>query len=233
MQLIYNLNKEASVIVQTPVGDTSEFTTGPIVKQGSILGPVLCSSSTAEFCGVNLGVTVGALVLASLLYVDDIIDLSSTFSDCIEAHRRAVLFAKLKKLKYSAKKCFNMIVNKAAGMEHPELHLDGGKLVVPASVITYLGDLFNEKGNNDDLIDDRVKRGTKAMISIMALMSETDVGEHHINVMLLLYRSLFLSTMLFNSQTWSNLRKKDIDALKVVQQKFLKRIVGVSVCIYI
>ena len=228
LQLIYNLNKEASVTVQTPFGDTSEFTTDPIVKQGSILGPVLCSSSTAEFCGVNLGVTVGTLVLASLLYVDDIIDLSSTLSDCIESHEKAILFAKLKKLKYSAKKCFNMIINKIAGMEHPELQLGGGNCVVPTSVLTYLGDLFNEKGNNDDLIDDRVKRGTKAMISIMAMMSEIDVGEHHINVMLLLYRSLFLSTMLFNSQTWSNLRKKDIDALKVVQQKFLKRIVGVS-----
>ena len=87
-----------------------------------------------------------------------------------------------------------------------------------------LGDLFNQKGNNDDLIKDRVKRGTKAMITIMALMSETEVGEHYINVMLLLYRSLFLSTMLFNSQTWSKLRKKDIDALKLIQLKFLKRI---------
>ena len=46
--------------------------------------------------------------------------------------------------------------------------------------------------------------------------------------MLLLYRALFLSTVLFNSSTWSNLRKKDLDSLKTLQLKFLKRIVGVA-----
>ena len=228
LQLIYNLNKEASVVVQTPFGETTKFTTDPIVKQGSILGPVLCSTSTAEYCSTNLGVTIGTLVIASLLYVDDIIDLSSSHCDCLDAHQSAVLFAKLKKLKYSVSKCFNMIINKKKGSEHPELYLDDEEMVLPVSVITYLGDLFNEQGNNDDLISDRVKRGIKAMITIMAMMAETDVGVHYINVMLLLYRSLFLSSMLFNSQTWSKLRKKDIDALKITQLKFLKRIIGVA-----
>ena len=59
-------------------------------------------------------------------------------------------------------------------------------------------------------------------------MAETEVGGYHVSVMLLLYRSLFLSTTLFNSQAWSNLRKKDIDELRVLQLKFLKRIIGVA-----
>ena len=66
------------------------------------------------------------------------------------------------------------------------------------------------------------------MITIVSLMSETEVGIHHVSVMLLLYRALFLSTVLFNSSTWSNLRKKDLDSLKTLQLKFLKRIVGVA-----
>ena len=57
-------------------------------------------------------------------------------------------------------------------------------------------------------------------------MAEIEVGVHHVNIMLLLYQSLFLSTMLFNSQTWSNLRKKDLDSLRTLQLKFLKRILG-------
>ena len=51
---------------------------------------------------------------------------------------------------------------------------------------------------------------------------------YYFNVALLLYPALFLSTVLFNSQTWSNLRKKDYDQLKRLQSKFIKRIVGVS-----
>ena len=66
------------------------------------------------------------------------------------------------------------------------------------------------------------------MITIASLMAEIEVGVHHVNIMLLLYRSLFLSTMLFNSQTWSNLRQKDIDSLRKLQLKYLKRILGVA-----
>ena len=95
-------------------------------------------------------------------------------------------------------------------------------------MIIIIGDIFNSRGNNDGLIADRIKRGTKAMITIASLMAETEVGVYHVSVMLLLYRSLFLSTTLFNSQAWSNLRKKDIDELRRLQLKFLKRVVGVA-----
>lgn len=66
------------------------------------------------------------------------------------------------------------------------------------------------------------------MITIAALMSEVNAGAHRISTNLLLYRSLFLSTILFNSQTWSNLRTDDIKKLTTLQLKFLKRIVGVG-----
>ena len=90
-----------------------------------------------------------------------------------------------------------------------------------------MGDIFNSLGYNDGLIADRIKRGTKALITIVSLIAETEVGIHHVSVMLLLYRALFLSTVLFNSSTWSNLRQKDLNSLKT-QLKFLKRIVGVA-----
>ena len=227
LQLIYSLNKNATVTVQTPYGETSPFKSDPIVKQGTILGPSLCSSSTGEYCDINPGVCVGNLVISSLLFVDDIVDLSSTLEDCETSHKNAVHFAKKKKLIYSGTKCFNMVINGKRKVDPPNLEIDASKKVLTATEIAYLGDIFNSKGNNDGLIADRLKRGTKAMISISALMSEVDVGIYRISSFLLLYNSLFLMTMLFNSQTWSNLRKQDIKALTTIQLKFLKRIVGV------
>ena len=112
--------------------------------------------------------------------------------------------------------------------ELPVLMLDENNRVILAKEITYLGDVFNILGNNDGLIADRISRGTKAMITIASLMAEIEVGIHHVEVMLLLYRALFLSTVLFNSSTWSNLRKKDLDSLRTLQLKFLKRVVGVA-----
>ena len=215
-------------MVKTPFGDTTSFDTDPIVKQGTVLGPVLCSSSTGEYCTKNIGVAIGTLVLASLLYVDDIIDLTGSIRDCEDSHRNALLFSLLKKLKYSCTKCYNMIINQKSGSEVPILPLDDENNVLTASELAYLGDVFNNMGNNDGLIKDRVKRGIKAMVTITALMAEREVDVHRVSIMLLLYRALFISTMLFNSQAWSKLRKKDINSLQTLQLKYLKRVLGVA-----
>ena len=229
LQLIYNLNKRAKVIVQTPCGPTAVFETAPIVKQGTVLGPCLCSASTGEYCAENPGVCVGCATISALVYVDDIIELSSSIEDFLSSHQKALLFAKRKKLKFSGSKCYWMVLNrKTKNGTIPILRIDEENIVLQASEIIYLGDVFNELGNNDGLIADRVRRGTQAMITIASLMAEIEVGSHHVEIMLLLYRALFLSTMLFNSQTWSNLRKKDIDCLRTLQLKFLKRILGVA-----
>ena len=76
--------------------------TTEILKQGTVLGPSLCSSSTGEYCDVNTGICVGDLVIAALLYVGDIIDLSNTKDECETAHGNTKLFAKQKKLFFSA-----------------------------------------------------------------------------------------------------------------------------------
>ena len=229
LQLVYSLNKKAKVVVDTPYGYTSEFETGPIVKQGTVLGSVLCSASTGEYCGINTGVVIGTLQLSSLLYVDDKIDMSSSLLSRSSSHCNAVTFSHSKKLTCSGTKCYSMGLN--IGHDSlPELLIDpdAGTMVTPAGEVVYLGDIFNDKGNNDGLIKDRVDRGVKAIISITALLLESDLGKYHFNVALLLYQALFLSTVLFNSQTWSNLRNKDYDQLKKLQSKFIKRIVGVS-----
>ncbi len=192
--------------MQTPVGMTEPFETDPIVKQGTVLGPTLCSSSTGEYSGQNIGVNIADVTISSLIYVDDIIDLSCTIEDYLNAHQNALHFTLRKKLRLSGTKCFTMVMNKKPEVTLPILKIDELFKVLETMEITYLGDVFNQKGNNDGLLADRLKRGTKAMITISALMAEADVGVHHINILLLLYRSLFLSTVLFNSQTWSNLR---------------------------
>ena len=223
LQLIYNLNKKAEVVVKTPYGLTSAFTTDPIVKQGTVLGSILCSSSTGEYCGRNVGVPVGEMVLSSLLYVDDVLDLTENERKRIAAHEQAVTFSKENNLHLSGTKCFCMAINNNGKLPDP-MTIDGEKKVMPSQEIIYLGDVFNHLGNNDDLIKDRVRRGTKAIICITSLIQEANLGVHEVSVWLLLYRALFIATVVFNSQTWSRLRTTDIENLRVVQMKLLKRI---------
>ena len=81
--LIKELNKTADIVVKTPVGNTEEFTVNNIVKQGTVLGPLLCSASTAECCDEHSegGASVGSCIVRSLAYVDDILDINEDEDD--------------------------------------------------------------------------------------------------------------------------------------------------------
>ena len=94
LKLIYKLNRKAKVVIKTPYGLTDMFETEPIVKQGTVLGSAMCSSLTGEYCGMNEGVRVGNMMLSSLLYVDDLLDLTETLSDREKSHLQAIIFTK-------------------------------------------------------------------------------------------------------------------------------------------
>ena len=151
LQLIYNLNKKAKVVVKTPYGMTEMFETEPIVKQGTVLGSVLCSSLTGEYCGLNEGVRIGNMMLSSLLYVDDLLDPSETLQHREKYHQRAIVFTKQNNLLLSGTKCYGLGIN--CDEELPVLYIDGEKIVHPTDEIIYLGDVFNERGDNDGLIN--------------------------------------------------------------------------------
>ena len=226
LHLIYNLNKEAKFTVKTPYGATNQTVVRDIVEQGTVLGPVLCSTSTAEYCGTNTGVAVLDTIVSSLLWVDDTADLSTCKLDAEESHENAVLFGRKKKSPYSKKKCKTMVINGKKKDLPADLFIENVKLEVTQKIV-YLGDVVNSKGTNSDLIADRIQRGTSAMIRAEALVRETSLGVYTISVHLLLYQSLFLSSMTFNSQAWSNLKESDIKELEKLQLKCLKKILQV------
>ena len=228
LKLVYEMNRKAQVQVKTPYGLTPPIEVNDIVKQGGILGSPMCSATTAEYCGINKGVTMGEATIASLAFVDDIADLCGDSSEVVISHENAIAFAKMKKLQLAADKCYVMVI-KQKGKKNPVpvLYINGEE-VAEVSSIKYLGDLFNALGNNDDLIADRLKRGTAALVSINGLMRETSMGQHTISVYLLLHNAIFLPSILFNSQAWSNLTEKNIRELTRIQMRFLKKMMSVK-----
>jgi hypothetical protein len=84
--------------------------------------------------------------------------------------------------------------------------------------------MINEKGNNKDLVKDRVNKGKSVMANCLALCNEITMGIHYVEVAVLLYNTVFLSTIIFNSQAWTNLTKEDEKELQTLQLSYLKRI---------
>jgi len=98
-------------MVKTPYGLTEKVMVEDVVKQGTVLGSPMCSCSTAEYCSVNKGVSVGTAEIGSLNLVDDMLDISGNNEDACKAHENAVMFSKKKKQNHKATKCKSMPVN--------------------------------------------------------------------------------------------------------------------------
>ena len=77
LSLIYYLNKKANVVFKTPFGDTDPLSFMNIVKQGTVLGPVLNNVSLDRVCKESYSHHLGSVEIRSLEFVDDIADPNS------------------------------------------------------------------------------------------------------------------------------------------------------------
>ena len=225
LKLISMLNTKSVASVKTSVGETDEFVLGPNTKQGTVLGPILSSASIAECCDeiVSGGASIGELILRILAFVDDLLGLNHHHKDVHESHAFITAFADKKRMGLNEEKCVILPVNVPDSMAVPVLLVNGREMDV-VDFAKYLGDIFNKKGTNMDMIDERVKKGLVCMISTIALTSEITLGIHLISTLISLYKVIFLQVMTFNSGSWNNLTSNDMNKLQVIQLKFLKRI---------
>ena len=84
------------------------------------------------------------------------------------------------------------------------------------SEFKYYGNVINSNANNKSLISQRTKNVYNKMFGIAAICKEIGLGQYEIHVLIRLYHAIFLSTLLFNCQTWTRIRKYDIGTLSVV-----------------
>ena len=226
LPLIYKLNEDCQVEIKTPYGKTETFQCPRIVKQGTVLGGSLCGSATAELCDdIKLG---GASLLSekvcAVLFVDDTTTLNVTFNDVLKCHQIVIHLSAKKRLKLNVPKCVLLVMNNKSGYPLPTLFVEGEEIECVMSS-KYLGDLLSANGCNNDLILDRVKKAKTVIISILSMCSAMTLGYYQFIVLVLLYKTVFLMSVLFNAQTWTNITKTQFDQLRTVQLKFLKRMV--------
>ena len=75
LNLVWEMNRRAKIVVDTPVGEIDQFDSRNTVKQGTVYGPVMCGVSTSRVnnIGERVVYTYGPkLETESLVYVDDL-----------------------------------------------------------------------------------------------------------------------------------------------------------------
>ena len=81
--LIYLLNRKADIIVRTPFGDTQSFEIRNLVKQGTVLGPILNNCSLDDICSEGHGHNMGTVEIKILEFVDDIADPNNGYFEAL------------------------------------------------------------------------------------------------------------------------------------------------------
>ena len=74
--MLYEMNKESHIVIETPVGMTDSITAHEIVKHGTIFGPKLCSVATEKINGIGEEISTHItpeLTIRAPVYVDDIL----------------------------------------------------------------------------------------------------------------------------------------------------------------
>ena len=112
LYLIHLLNTKASVTIKTPICGTHPLLLSNLVKQGTVLGPVLNNCSLDRFSQESFRYEFGSVEIEISLFVDDISDPNrcktpATFSNKVLEdihHQEHVTF--------SAEKCELLSVNR-------------------------------------------------------------------------------------------------------------------------
>ena len=138
-----------------------------------------------------------------------------------------------KELQFGTEKCRIMHVGKKRQPEIcPDLFIDGGQLEEFTEIETdekvieekYLGDIISHDGKNTKNIISRVNKGVGISNQIMSIMEEIYFGPYYFEVAIMLRNSLFISSLLSNSEAWYNLTREDIDKLEQADEILLRRI---------
>ena len=86
----------------------------------------------------------------------------------------------------------------------------------------YLGNFVSSTGGVRETVEDRRSKGWGKVATIEGILSSVDLGDHRVEVGLLLRKAILVNSLLFTAETWSGVRKADIMRLEQVDQALLR-----------
>ena len=181
LSFIYLMNTKVQVTIRTPIGESQPFICSNVVKQGTVLDPVLNNCSINDFSKSSCPYYFGNTEIKSLEFVDDITDLND---DMISAQVSCKVMENMqeqRRLTFSAEKCELLRIN-------PKPYSIGASLTVNNAQVKmvefacYLGDYFNTSGDNTTLCKQRCLRAKGSTVELIALCKETSLARGKLKI---------------------------------------------------
>ena len=195
-----------------------------LVKQGTVLGPVLNNCSLDRFLKESFGDNFGSVGIKPLGFVDDIANPSSSRQTAVLSNKLLENIQHEKCVNFSAEKCELLKINTIG---YDSLLLNGEN-IKSVRKVRYLGDVFGDKGYTSELCKYRHDKVKGTMTELFALSKGIKFGIKQTESLLLLYKTMFLPRLIYNYEAWSGLATEDLKTLKSSQLSYLRRILEVS-----
>ena len=206
--MIYEGNSNSNMAVNVPsIGLTERTQIKKKVTQGGPLGPSICAvhidkigkemTNRNEFCYKYKNVNIPALSM-----IDDVLCITECGCKSVEANAFINAQFELKNLRLNKDKCHQIHIGKPNDL-CPRLKVHDNEMIKVCKD-KYLGDIISNNGNNDENIRSKISNGMGAMSNIMNILREVNLGEYYFQSALLLRQTMFLSTILLNSEAWVN-----------------------------
>ena len=252
LALLYEANRNINMAVKTPNGLTEREYIKNIVLQGDVYGPIECSVQVDTFgkeCldeEKHLYMYKDKVGIPPLAMIDDLVSVSHCGMESLVMNSFLNAKSNVKKLQFGLSKCHKLHIGKER-KTCPELHLDewtvdavdhtdaGGSLVLEdvqgdehlVELVTeerYLGDIISKDGRNTKNIKARVAKGNGTINQIMSILEDICFGKYFFEVAVILRNSLFINSLIFNSEAWYNVTKSDLDELEKADEELLRKI---------
>ena len=154
-------------------------------------------------------------------FVDDLADPNHNIQSASASNQIIEQIQHEKRLKFSVRKCELLVIGQVEDQCNLEVN---NTTIKQVQHVKYLGDLINSQGNNCDLIKSRIDRSYGSVTELISICKEAYFGSKQIEIMLLLYRSVYLPRLIYNCESWSKLTKNDICKLQKAQRRYLRSI---------
>ena len=154
--------------------------------------------------------------------VDDEITMAKCSVESTKTNAFMNNFAEMKKLKYGVKKCHKMHVGpKTTKCSDIRVHNESGSTV---QTDKYCGDLISSNGSNVEKIKERCDRGFGIVNYIISILEELPLGQFHIPTGLKLREAMLINGLIFNSESWYNLKDEEIKKLSSIDEMLMRKI---------
>ena len=229
--MVLEMNKKARIEMATPFGKTEELKKERIVKQGTILGPIMCCSSTAKVNTIGRKtktVITPEANIEALIYVDEI-GAAGTVKSIEEVGKNLALMEEVKGFTFSKEKSNYMIVKgkrraEKNKEEEVKIEVKSGRLE-RSHEYKYLGNFIDERGTPERQIEEIGKKIIGMIKEAKNIGQEKHLGKYRTESRLIIYERTIVPTITYNLECWK-LNNKNKAELERLQARALKLLLG-------